>query len=50
MHRTIIFICISLFVGCSNNTNDKSIILDYNAFGPQIIANEVIGMQRKIPG
>ena len=45
MFRAIVFLCISLFVGCSNNANDKSVVLNYDAFGPQVIASEVIGMQ-----
>ena len=45
MLRAIIFLCFSLFAGCTNSASNNSVVLDYNAFGPQVIASEVIGME-----
>ena len=45
MIRTVIFFCISLLCACIKDNTEKSIVVDYSAFGPQVIASEIIGME-----
>lgn len=45
MRHLIVIFLVSLFVACSSQMKQNSIVLNYSDFGPQVIANEIIGME-----
>lgn len=45
MFRTLAIVLLSFIVACSSNVDDNAVIFNYKDFGPQVIANEVIGME-----
>lgn len=44
MKNVLLILVLALF-GCNSAIRNNSIILDYSDFGPQVIANQVIGME-----
>ncbi|WP_444928678.1 hypothetical protein ACJJIF_12460 [Microbulbifer sp. SSSA002] len=45
MLRILILVCFLLASGCSDDTSKNTVVLNYNDFGPQVIASEIIGME-----
>ena len=45
MSRLAFLLLLTLLTSCSVHSQQEVILLDYNDFGPQIIAREVIGME-----
>lgn len=43
MSRPIIALILAFITSCATNPNPNGLILDYSDFGPQVIANEVLG-------
>ncbi|RWX47194.1 hypothetical protein H206_02506 [Candidatus Electrothrix aarhusensis] len=45
MSRFVALLLFALLTSCSVHSQQEVVLLDYNDFGPQIIAREVIGME-----
>lgn len=45
MFRYIALIYFSAIVGCATIGNKNTVVFDYNDFGPQVVANEIVGME-----
>ena len=45
MSRLIFLFLFTLLTSCAVHSRQEVVLLDYNDFGPQIIAQEVIGME-----
>jgi len=44
MHRLILVLLVALLLSCTSVTQEKALVLPYEAFGPPVVASEVIGM------
>ncbi len=45
MKRFVYFTCMTFLFACTSSPHSNLIALDYEDFGPQVIASELIGMQ-----
>ncbi len=44
MKRLLLVFSLGLLMGCASHNSQQMVVLDYDDFGPQVIANEVLGM------